>query len=212
MATITFETWAQIRADYEHTERPIDDICAEHGISSGMLRDRVRRWGWTRRRQPIAPDGPPPLARPAPATTAEPAAAPVLDPPEPAPEEPDAGVQLQAPAGLAGDAVAPAPTAERLNAAIARVLTAIEAIVEKLAGAPSPAREMERAGRTIAALTRTLRELNALLSQYPAQPQADGDELPEDIDAFRNELARRINAFCDAREDAARDGDNPHEM
>ena len=59
--TPTHEAWAQIRYDYEHTERPIEDICAEHGISSGTLRDRMRRWGWTRRRPPIPRQGPPPL-------------------------------------------------------------------------------------------------------------------------------------------------------
>jgi hypothetical protein len=56
------EAWAQIRYDYEHTERAIADICAEHNISSGTLRDRMRRWGWTRRRAPIPRDGPPPVA------------------------------------------------------------------------------------------------------------------------------------------------------
>ena len=50
MPELTPEAWAQIRTDYEHSERPIEDICAEHGISSGTLRDRMRRWRWTRRR------------------------------------------------------------------------------------------------------------------------------------------------------------------
>jgi hypothetical protein len=55
----TPDAWAQIRYDYEHTDRPIEDICAEHGISSGTLRDRTRRWQWRRRRPPIPRDGPP---------------------------------------------------------------------------------------------------------------------------------------------------------
>ncbi|MBI4366312.1 MAG: hypothetical protein HY543_05790, partial [Deltaproteobacteria bacterium] len=57
----TLEDWAQIRYDYERTDRPIEDICTAHGISSGTLRDRMRRWRWTRRRPPIPRDGPPPL-------------------------------------------------------------------------------------------------------------------------------------------------------
>ena len=57
----TSEAWAQIRYDYEHTDRPVEDICAEHGISSGTLRDRMRRWRWTRRRPPIPREGPPPV-------------------------------------------------------------------------------------------------------------------------------------------------------
>ena len=60
----TPEDWARIRHAYEHGDRPIDEICAAYGISSGTLRDRVRRWGWTRRRQPIPPIGPAALAPP----------------------------------------------------------------------------------------------------------------------------------------------------
>jgi hypothetical protein len=56
----TSEDWAQIRYEYEHTERPIEAICAPRGISAGTLRDRVRRWGWTPRRARIPPAGPPP--------------------------------------------------------------------------------------------------------------------------------------------------------
>ena len=61
---LTGEAWAQIRHDYEHTDRPVEEICAEHGISSGTLRNRVRRWRWTRRRPPIPFEGPPPAPAP----------------------------------------------------------------------------------------------------------------------------------------------------
>ena len=60
----TTESWAQIRSDYEHTDRPLGEICAEHGISLGTLRDRVRRWQWARRRLPIPRQGPPPVLLP----------------------------------------------------------------------------------------------------------------------------------------------------
>jgi hypothetical protein len=36
--------WAAIRHAYEHTDRAVEDICAIHGISSGTLRDRMRRY------------------------------------------------------------------------------------------------------------------------------------------------------------------------
>jgi hypothetical protein len=39
-ASLSNDAWAQIRHDYEHTERPVEDICAEHGISSGTVRNR----------------------------------------------------------------------------------------------------------------------------------------------------------------------------
>ena len=62
MPELSPETWAQIRYEYEHTDRPIADICAERGISTTTLRDRRRRWGWTPRRAPIPREGPPALA------------------------------------------------------------------------------------------------------------------------------------------------------
>jgi hypothetical protein len=62
MPSPTPEDWAQIRYAYEHSDEPVDGICAAYGISSGTLRDRVRRWKWNRRREPIPPVGPAPLA------------------------------------------------------------------------------------------------------------------------------------------------------
>ena len=212
----TAEAWAQIRADYEHTTRPIEDICAEHGISSGTLRDRMRRWDWTRRRQPIPAEGPPPLAArrfdppfraaPTPPVVEPPAAAARPDPgilpaaPEPAPTEP-APVSVEA---------SPAQIAQRLQGAVARVLPAIETTLAKLAAGPSRPHEMEHTTRALGALTRALRELNALVGQYPqGSALDDDDDMPEDIDAFRNELARRINAFCDAKGAEARNRGGP---
>ena len=55
------EAWAQVRYEYEHTDKPVDDICLDHGVSPSTLRDRMRRWRWTRRRQPISAEGPPPM-------------------------------------------------------------------------------------------------------------------------------------------------------
>ncbi len=84
----------------------------------------------------------------------------------------------------------------QLQTAVARVLPAIE---------------MESAGRALGALTGTLRELNGLLRERQAaaagaaagRPGDFDDDMPEDIDAFRFELARRINAFVASRTQAA---------
>jgi hypothetical protein len=54
------------------------------------------------------------------------------------------------------------------------------------------------AARALGSLTRTLRELNELLGRHSATV-VDDDPPPEDIDEFRNELARRINAFVASR-------------
>lgn len=204
---LTPEAWAQIRHDYEHTDKPVQVICLEHGTTPNTLRDRVRRWGWTPRHLPIPAQGPPPTPAP-PVAHAAPLipAVPPVD--TAAPSQPDAP-QSEPAAGLAAphaaggeDAPAePAPIARRLQAAVARVLPAIEATLAKLAGSTHP-REMERAARALAALTRTLRELNALLSQH--QAAAIEDDIP-DIDAFRLDLARRIDLFVASR--SGEDGD-----
>jgi hypothetical protein len=151
------EAWAQIRHAYEWTDEPVDDICAVHGISSGTLRDRMRRWNWTRRRQPIPAEGPPPLAA--------------------------AFAQGLAPAvhedGLDSDAVAvddiaapdadeidappldPAAIVPRLKQAVTRVLPAIADNLARLGAGPAHARELERTARALGTLTRALRGLSA---------------------------------------------------
>jgi hypothetical protein len=53
---------------------------------------------------------------------------------------------------------------------------------------------MERAARALAALTRTLRELNALLGQH-----AVDDDGPTNLDEFRRDLARKIDQVISAR-------------
>jgi hypothetical protein len=84
----------------------------------------------------------------------------------------------------------------RLQGAIARILQAIEATIARLAAGPYHPREMEQAGRALSALTRTLRELNALLGQHKADDDAPD---PRDIDEFRQELARRLKGIIAAR-------------
>ena len=237
----TSDAWTQIRYDYEHTGRPVEDICAEHGISSGTLRDRVRRWRWNRRRAPIPREGPPavaaidtgtaPLARftsPRWGEVGEPLArlrassprcgepgegVPAIETPEPPHPNPlPPGEREQTEPGMSasnsgGQAAGPPPAdpasiAPRLQSAVARVLPAIETIIARLSAGPLHPREMEQTARALGTLTRTLRELNALLAQHPAPAAADDDPIPEDIDEFRFELARRIRAFIAARQDA----------
>ena len=191
-AELTNVAWAQVRHDYEHTERPVDDICAEHGISAGTLRLRMRRWGWTRRRPPIPSAGPAPQPAPqvetaAPCAAAVPQAA--IDGGAGAPDVPEVPVEPDA------STIVP-----RLQSAVARVLPAIEQAVARLAAGSAHPYEMERAARALAALTRSLRELNSLLSERQAAvgEVAAGDDRPEDSEASRLDLARRI-AFIFAR-------------
>jgi len=204
MPHLSPETWTQVRYEYEHTDKPVDDICLDHGVSPSTLRDRVRRWRWTRRAQPVSAEGPPPTPWIEPAVPLVPAMTPAaaLAPSGPAAAPPDGTAELPAP--QAAPAEAPAEIVPRLQGAVARVLPGIEAVVAKLAAGPMPPREMERAARTLTALTRTLRELNTLLVEQPGGRCLQCADIPEDIDAFRIDLARRIEAMCEADEAAER--------
>jgi hypothetical protein len=218
------EAWAQIRHDYEHTERPVAAICAEYRISTGTLRDRMHRWNWTRRR--------PPIAREAPLATAMPGDPFALPPLEKGRSPAEGGrVGIEGP-NLAGvdplpipplfegreEPVAPLVTdpasiVPRLQSAVARVLPAIEATLARLAGGPQRPREMEQAARALNTMMRTLRELNALLREQQARAAREGedDDLPEgmDIDMLREALAQRIEAFMEARGDEDFSADEP---
>jgi hypothetical protein len=132
---------------------------------------------------------------------------------------PSAGPSIDASAASGNDTTAPAesdPAAivPRLQSAVARVLPAIEATLARIGPEATHPRQLEQAGRALSALTRTLRELNTLLSEQQARAPAGricdcDDDMPRDLDAFRFELARRIHAFVDARTEEAKGGAEP---
>ena len=206
---LTPEQWAQVRYEYEHTDKPVGDICADNAISPGTLRDRMRRWGWTRRRQPIPAEGPPLMLPVEPALPLVGAPPLGVASPEPGAAPRDGAAGLPVPHAAQGEEAPtdPAEIVPRLQGAVARVLPAIEATVGKLAAGPMPPREMERAARTLTSLTRTLRELHELLRQYPAP---SGDRGPEDPDEFALELMRRLDAFK-AAHGLQTDADDQHQ-
>ena len=224
----TPEAWALIRHAYEHTDKPLAHICAEHDVSIPTLRYRMKVWQWRRRKPLIPREGPPatvlPLVIPAcgpQAASPEPIAPPLwrMDsgPATVAASRNDEECETiprqdhPAPLRLAEASRSdPPPPGEgeeivpRLQSAVARVLPAIEATIARLASGSHRPREMEQAGRTLSSLTRTLRELNALLAEHNAAKGGsnrccDCDDMPEDMDAFRIELARRIEAFVASR-------------
>jgi hypothetical protein len=98
---------------------------------------------------------------------------------------------------LAGASIAPdnRPITARLQSAVDRMLPAIEVTVARLGAPGTPPRELERAARALAMLTRTWRELNDLLSQR----QAAGPE--EDLDTLRAQIADKLEALVASRAD-----------
>src|SRR5262245_15650669 len=110
---------------------------------------------------------------------------------------------------------------QRLWRAAKRQVKQIEERPDARARAGSEAGEIgERDARLLAVLVRTLRELAALDqansaaadpgAKSPAQPtDPDHDDpVPRDIDEFRRELARRIEAFVGRESDGAIPGDS----
>jgi len=69
--------------------------------------------------------------------------------------------------------------------------------------------ERERDARMLAVLVKTLRELSTLDESQGEPPTTAGndDEVPRDIDEFRRELARRMDAFVESRTGTRVSGD-----
>jgi hypothetical protein len=130
-----------------------------------------------------------------------------------------------------GSGVAPAPIPRRKpgmrqrgrNGSRASLVKAIwrtaerqvEEIETRLKAAGLELAEREGNARALATMVKTLRELAALddaqAQRRKAKPETDEDDddpIPRDIDEFRNELARRINALVDSRTGGG-DTDNP---
>src|SRR5205085_5008678 len=116
------------------------------------------------------------------------------------------------PAGEGGSEFAAPPSPDtsaidRLEAAVLKELTTVETMRASLGAEPLRPMDAERTARTLSVLTETLAKLRRL--RLGARPQSDlTDDIP-DIDAFRLDLARRIDLFVASRTDAADAGGDP---
>jgi len=92
-----------------------------------------------------------------------------------------------------------AETVERIYRAALEELAKVEAVHARLQHAPRSALDAERTARTLA----TLQTLMERLEQQKIRllGTAHDDDIPEDIDAFREALAQRIEAFMESRRD-----------
>ncbi len=197
--TYTPELLAQARHDFEHTERSKESIAFDLGVARSTLSNMAVREKWKRHVPP--PRGLPPavhLRR-----EAEMLEASVAVPP---PEN-------ISPATTNGQGAMPAigDTVERLYRAVRDELTAVESLRARLKNEPQGTQDAERTARTLSSLTETLQKLQRLKCAAPNTGSQD-DDLPADIDEFRTELARRIEAFVASRigrGDAERPADSP---
>jgi hypothetical protein len=171
---------------HETTLTPLCDIAAAMGLSRGTLANRIREWGWKRRRPS---SGTVDIFHAVRGATAAVATA-----------------ETPMPATGVADPVSPqqrAALAQRIQNVVEREMTVIERAVGVLG--PSNEAEAERTVRTLAGISRTLREIAALNRPDEVAPpdEADDDPVPRDLDEFRNELARRIRGFVEARRNGA---------
>lgn len=181
---------AEAKRLYEQTLAPVDDIAGMLGLSRSNFYKRVREGRWRGRRASTATFH---FTR---------------------------ALSGEAVAGMTGDGAeqpraepVPAPTplspqqrmavAERLLQLAEREMDAVERILEKVT--PSDQIEAEHGARTVASVARTLREIKALTAPEDELPpdDADDDPIPGDIDAFREALALRIEAFVEAEQRGA---------
>jgi hypothetical protein len=194
---------------YEQTDERVVDIAADFGCHKTTLQRLANRAGWLRH-------APPPRDLPAAAKLA--AAAEVLTqipfiPTQAGIQEQDSNAGAVAPGSpLArgrtdddsmptGSAHEPPPvaaTVARLHAAVLAELAAVEAMRAALKHEPQKPADAALTARTLALLTDTLNKIQRLQCAQP-QTGPDYDDMPADLDEFRDELARRIRAFFAAR-------------
>ncbi len=125
-------------------------------------------------------------------------------PPTPDPSPPRAsragGGETDAAQALQPEQIA--DTAEALHDAAVKLLADVKASRAQLAGLPQSPLDQERAARTLANLTATLQKLSPLrggVALTEGHTGNDYDDMPADLDAFRDELARRIRHFVEGR-------------
>jgi hypothetical protein len=168
------EKIATIRPLYEGTDIPVRDLASMCGLGVTTFLKRVVLWGWKRRKLRMKDYD---AAATAEVEQIREAAAPL--------------VAIAENETLIG----------RVRNAVERELVAIEAVLARVEGARLRSTDAERAARTLATLVKTLREVTAL--QRDEQPEATGDDSPHeyhDLDAFRRELAERLDRLRQQRD------------
>ncbi|HZP70717.1 MAG TPA: hypothetical protein VFB29_12305 [Pseudolabrys sp.] len=101
---------------------------------------------------------------------------------------------------VVGNDPAPADLVPRLQRAVLNELAVVESLRNRLKNDPQTPVEAERTARTLSTLTETLQKLQRMQCALPENTLAD-DDMPADINAFRLDLARRIDAFVASRID-----------
>lgn len=174
------ELQAHARRLFEETDRFTTDIARDCGVDESVIRRKAQREGWKRYVPP--PRDVPPVAKLLAEVEALEAMPPVT------PEERVTAI-------------------DRLHREAMSQLAEVEALRARTTPAPKDA---ERNAHTLSSLTETMRKLQGMRCANHAPGSTHDDyayDTPADPDAFRDELARRIDAFIASRANAGDAGD-----
>jgi hypothetical protein len=195
MARYAPEFLIALRHRYEKTDQPMRSLALEFGIGISTLSALVEKEGWQKRSQrqrgsPAAPG------------LAEASALLAALPPRGSDASPASEESMTA-SGANPTAIAPPADDERsaavrLEALLLQEIAAEEAARAELGTLPRLRAEADGCARRLATLTQTLKALRAIPAT-PSARQIEYDDMPEDIDEFRENLARRIEAFMESR-------------
>jgi hypothetical protein len=191
MRGCTPELIASVRHRHQDTTDSIAAIAADHGISERTVYRLAKEGGWVRRHDRPRFDLPPAMR------LAE-----------------ETRLMLEAQAAATPGPAAPIDAVDaahtvlshvaRLEKLVEQEIAAEEAVRAQLGALPRKRADAQAAARTLTTLTEALHGLARLRAGvHPGGP--DDDDIPHDIDAFRRELARRIDAFVASRTDAPGD-------
>lgn len=181
------ELEARGRYLFEETDAAMADIAFELGIHKGTVPAVAERRGWKRYV--------PPPRDVSPATRILVEAESLEHGRETAQSGPE--VERLQPVGIGDESES--DLVARLRRAVVNELAVIESLRDRLKNEPQSRVAAERTARTLSTLTDTLQKLQRLQCAVPASGSLY--DIPADIDEFRNELARRIEAFVASRTD-----------
>ncbi len=180
------EVMTEARRLYEETLAPVEDIRAMMGLAGASFYRRVHNHGWRRRK---CHAGTSEFAR----SLTGSAVAKLLTPSADLP---------RAPLAASNEPLSPQQRnalAQHIMAATRDALDAVQRVVGNIK--PGDQVQNDHCARTLASISRSLRDIAALNSPDGVTPpdEADDDPVPLDMDEFRYELARRIRGFIETR-------------
>jgi hypothetical protein len=190
----TPELIASGRVRYEQTTESVAAIAADFDVLPGSFRRMARKFNWVR--HGTAPRRLPEATR----LRAETDALECLLIPVPEPEPLQKSLATPEPE-------TPLSAIDRLERAVMAELSSVERMRKYLGRFPMQARDATRTARTLSTLTDTLGKLQRMRAVTGAEGGAEReapaqDDGPEDIHAFRLELARRIAALSADHQEA----------